>query len=331
MFGNLHNRPMIGRIGPWVLASYGPAMAVTFFAGFAATACLDAYTGQDPLSKFQFYLFVTFPMILLGARTASIMLEWRKLKTAPLQTLFKPGYMLQGGIFGAVASLMIYAWWTGCDFWLLLDVGAFAMPLGEALGRVGCHLYGCCWGRKKEKGWRVVYSHASAKVCRCRPDLQGQGLHPAPLYATLSYGALFLVFLWMVPRLEHSGILASVYLMVHPIARVILEKFRDDDRGKLAGGVTHSNGYSAIMFAGGVVGLVLILSGKTGPFRLAGAQMSMGESLVQVLSNPDILWMLGALAAGAFAAFGVHYKTIGAWLGTHGPKDPPSQTHTHAH
>lgn len=324
MLGNLHNRPMLGRIGPWVLASYGPAMAITFFAGFAATASLDAYTGQDPLIKFHYYLFVTFPMILLGARTASILLEWRELRTKPLQTLFKPGYMLQGGIFGAVASLMIYSWWTGANFWLLLDTAAFAMPLGEALGRVGCHLYGCCWGRKKASGWRVTYSHESAKVCRCRPELRNEGLHPAPLYATLSYGALFFVFLWMVPRLEHAGVLAAVYLIVHPIARVILERFRDDDRGHLPGGVTHSNAYSGIMFAGGLLAIAALAMGQTGPFRLGGVSMSMSQSLVEVLSNTQLLWMLAAVAAGAFVAFGVHYKTIGAWLGSHGPSSRKS-------
>lgn len=319
MLSNLHNRPLIGRIGPWVVATYGPAMGLTFFAGFAAAASLDAYTGQDPLTKFQYYLFVTFPMILFGARATSILLEWRELKQSPLQTLLKPGYMLQGGIFGAVASLMLYACWTGDDFWRLLDVGAFAMPLGEAVGRVGCHLYGCCWGRKKNSGWRVVYSHPCAKVCRCRPDLQGQGLHPAPLYATVIFGALFAVFVWMVPRIEHAGVICSVYLMVHPVIRVILEKFRDDDRGKLAGGMTHSNAYSGIMFAGGLFALFIALGGDAAPFRLGDARLTTLQALEQVMSNMELLLMLMALSAGAFVAFGVHYKKIGAWLGSHGP------------
>lgn len=325
MLGNLHNRPMLGRIGPWVIASYGPAMGLTFFLGFSAALCIDAYTGQDPLTKLEFYLFVTFPMILLGARAASVLLEWRELKTAPLQTLIKPGYMLQGGIFGAVFSLVGYAWWNGEDVLRLMDAGAFAMPLGEALGRVGCHLYGCCWGRRKSSGWTVVYTHDAAKVCRCRPDLQQQGLHPAPLYATIVYGSLFVAFIATLPAIEHAGVLTALYLTLHPIGRVILERFRDDDRGKLAGGVTHSNAYSGIMFSGGVAAAVAVWTGYSGAFRPATVTLSLSEALDVVWGQPLVLGLLFALSTGAFMAFGVHYKQIGSWLGRHEASPAPDR------
>jgi len=41
--------------------------------------------------------------VFIGLRTFSIMLEWRELFRRPMATLLKPGYMLHGGLAGAIA------------------------------------------------------------------------------------------------------------------------------------------------------------------------------------------------------------------------------------
>lgn len=329
----LHNHTVLARIGPWVVATYGPVMALAFALGFGAAAWYDVATGQDPAGKLAYYLFLVLPAILLGCRAASLLLDWPQLLRHPLRTLLKPGYMLQGGIFGAIAALVVMAWWTGTDLLLIMDSGAFAMPFAEALGRIGCHVYGCCWGRPTKAGFGVRYVHDESKVVRCAPHLRGVLLHPSALYATVAYGLVFIGFCWLLPSRPFDGAIAGLYLCIHPPLRLLLERFRDDDRGSLGqSGLTHTNIYSLIMFglglavmavgwtraAGGdpdALSLSLSLSSSlfTGPQHLVAPWSSTWQALVA----SHVAWWLSAIGAVAFAAFGVHYKKVGTWLGSH--------------
>lgn len=63
--------------------------------------------------------------------------------------LFNPnrgGFAFYGGVIGGVVSGGIYAQVRKIPMWKLLDLGAPAIMLGLAIGRVGCFFAGCCHG-----------------------------------------------------------------------------------------------------------------------------------------------------------------------------------------
>ena len=87
------------------------------------------------------------------------------------------------------------------------------LPLGEAIGRVGCHFGGCCFGAAASVPW-AVHQH-------------GAWRHPAQLYAVGIALALFAILWRLRDRLPREGDLFRVYLLLYAIGRFTLEFFRD--------------------------------------------------------------------------------------------------------
>jgi prolipoprotein diacylglyceryltransferase len=204
-------------------------------------------------------LFFVIPSILMVSRVTSILLEWRELFRRPLQTLLKPGYMLHGGIFGGMMAMLGYSIASGAPLPALLDAMGFAMPLGEAMCRLGCFVYGCCWGKPTESRFGVAYTNPHSKVIRFQPHLQGVKIHPTQIYALTAHLIQFTIFYALLPYKAFDGMFAALYLITHPMIRIVLERFRQDDRGKL-GKLTHSNIYSFMMIAIGLMVLAYGLS-----------------------------------------------------------------------
>lgn len=316
MLWNLHNRTVLARIGNWVIATYGVFMALAFFFGFGTGVWYTGMAGQDPVARLQFYLFGVAPAVLIGARAASVLLDWRELFRRPVQTLVKPGYMLHGGIFGGAVAFVTFAFATGTSALSLLDAACFGLPLGEAIARIGCYVYGCCWGKPTGSSYGVRYTSCSSKVVRCAPELCGVRIHPTQLYGTIAYFSLFALLYVMLPYKPFDGALAATYLVLHPITRVILERFREDDRGRVIGPITHTHLYSFAMI---VAGLAIAATQWTGG---ANTALDIDYRLVHVVFDPALLVWLFPIAALAFMAFGVHYKKVGSWLGNH---DKPAE------
>ena len=305
---DFHNKTILFRIGDWIVVTYGLLAAFAFMVGFSAGIWFDAMTGQNIALKTRFYLFFFMPAVLMGCRAFSILLEWRELFRRPLQTLVKPGYMFHGGFFAALAALYGYSHFSGVNYWLLLDAGAFAVPLGEALCRLGCYVYGCCWGRPTSGRVGVRYTSPHAKVVRCAPHLHGVKLHPAQVYALVAHLLQFAVLYVLLPYRTFDGMITLLFLITHPIIRFTMEYYRQDDRGTI-GTFTHSNLYSAIMIMIGVVGL-FILGGGNAPLT----PIDMSIRYVHVITDPSVFGWLAGIGAVCFLAYGVHFKKVGSWL-----------------
>jgi len=309
---DFHNRTVLFRVGNWLFTTYAFLAGAAFFSGFAVALWYNAMTGTDVHQISKLYLFVLIPGILVGLRSFSVMLEWRELFRRPLQTLVKPGYMLHGGIAGGTVMLIVIANIMGVPILRILDAPAFSMPLGEAIARLGCFVYGCCWGRPTTSRFGVRYTSKESKVVRCAPHLENVKIHPAQLYALVIYLALFAVFYAILPYLPFDGFLAAMYLIVHSVIRMSLEYFRQDDRGKLWGKLTHTNLYSGIMIFSGLA--VLVWGYTSGAATHQTVDMS--YRLIHLLSDWSIFPWIAIYGLVFGAAYGLHYKKVGSWLST---------------
>lgn len=309
---NAHNHTVLFRLGGAVVATYGPVMGLALFFGFAQGAWYLGYSGGDAGWMARYSLLAVFPAVVIGCRLASLMLDLDELKSNPVRALLKPGFMLQGGIIGGATAMLIGAYRQGIDPLLLLDTAAFTMPLSEALGRLGCHVYGCCWGRPTRIFPGLRYTDRESKVLRCRPELHDVPLHAAPLYTSMVSLALLAAFAVMLEMPRNLGVFAGVYLCVHPILRFGLEHFRDDDRGRF-GSLTHSKLYAILLFMAGCI--VLFISHTRG----IPAQINTAVSFWQVVRAQ--FWPLFGIAVAGFFVFGVHRGRVGTWLGNHDAAD----------
>jgi prolipoprotein diacylglyceryltransferase len=236
------------------------------------------------------------------------MLEWRELFRKPMQTLLKPGYMLHGGIFGGMMAMAGYSMATGLSMPALFDAAGFAMPLGEAICRLGCYVYGCCWGKPTGNNFGVRYTSIHSKVVRFRPDLHGVKIHPTQIYALTAHLIQFTIFYALLPYKLFDGMFAALYLITHPLIRFALERFRQDDRGKV-GSWTHTNIYSLVMI---VLGLAMLAYGLSS--ASTNLPINVQFRFIHTLTwGPAIPYFIFTFIA-ACAAFGVHYKAVGSWI-----------------
>ncbi len=310
MFGflrNFHNRTILFRLGNWIFTTYAFLAGTAFGLAVSVALWFDAMTGQDVVLKSKFYLLVLAPLVLVGLRSFSIILEWRELFRRPLATIVKPGYMLHGGIAGGAVAMWIFHAQYGGNLLLLVDAACFVLPLGEAVARLGCYVYGCCWGRPTNSSFGVRYTSPDAKVVRCAPHLHGVKIHPAQLYALVVYAAMFVAFYALLPYRTFDGMYAALYFIGHSITRFSLEYFREDDRGKLIGPFTHTNFYSALMVVAGVAALYFGMGHVATP-------VDMSVRYIHTVQNWATTGWVALFGLVFGLAYGVHYKKVGQWI-----------------
>ena len=94
------------------------------------------------------------------------------------------------------------------------DAWAVALPVGQAIGRVGCFLEGCCYGAPSDVAWAV--------------ELGGVHRHPAPLYEAGLDLLLAGVLLAVRGRTGPPGQLFRLYLVGYAVIRLSMEPLRGD-------------------------------------------------------------------------------------------------------
>lgn len=192
----------------------------------------------------------------VGARLFHILYEnFDYYRENPERVLYfwEGGFVYYGGALLAALSAAIFLFIKSPkNLESYFDLFAPVMSLSYILGRFGCFLTGCCYGKACELPWAVG------------------GLHPTQLYAIIfEVGALILILglekqkpqerKWAV--LQKQGAVFYIWLVLHGIGRLIMEHFRDDFRGP-AVGLSISSWISFIL-----IGLATYLLFRKAPLR----------------------------------------------------------------
>jgi len=156
-----------------------------------------------------------------------------------------PGLSSMGGIAGALLAAVVVAHPLGLTRRELLDAIAPGALVGFAIGRVGCFLAGCCYGRPTTLAWGVV-------VTALGPPAR----HPVqPIEA-----ALDLAVAWWSGRARRCGGAAGRAMIGYALARVLVEPLRDPVSADVVARLLPSAVYwCAIALV--VMGLVLLRRG----------------------------------------------------------------------
>ena len=138
-----------------------------------------------------------------------------------------------GGLVVAVGATLIAVRRRGLDGWLMGDIAAPAIALGQSIGRLGCFAAGCCYGGPCTLPWAVTFTDSRAHEITGVP--LNQPLHPTQLYHAFSDFGLFLVLLWTAANKRFRGQVLLIYLILYAALRGWIEIYRNDDRGEFAG------------------------------------------------------------------------------------------------
>jgi phosphatidylglycerol:prolipoprotein diacylglycerol transferase len=177
-----------------------------------------------------------------------------------LKDLARAGGVFYGGLIGAVLGTAILLRKRGIPFFTFADSAAPSIALGQFLGRVGCLLAGCCWGRHCELPWAITFSDPKANENVGVP--LGIPLHPTQIYEAV--GTLVLCLLLLVfERRRYSGETFVRYLFGYAILRFTIEIFRGDPRGSVFGVMSTSQFIALCLVA--TAAAIWALRRKTAP------------------------------------------------------------------
>jgi len=135
---------------------YGVMLMLATVAGVALAAYRAWQCGLDPETIYSL-AFVMFIAGIIGARLFFVVEYWNQdfspertgSAMATLQAIFnvpKGGLVVYGSVLFGVPAGVWYCFRRGLPALAVGDIIAPSMVLGQALGRIGCFLNGCCFG-----------------------------------------------------------------------------------------------------------------------------------------------------------------------------------------
>lgn len=159
------------------------------------------------------------------------------------------GYVFYGGLLLCIPTGIWYVKRNGLQVWDVGDLAGFGVPFGQALGRLGCLLAGCCFGGvtdgplgmsfpRHSPAWKHhLESHlidASAAV--------SLPVHPTQLYEAIACGLITAFGVWRYRRGRHfRGELFFQYVALYGVFRFLIEYVRADERGAWMGGLVSTS------------------------------------------------------------------------------------------
>ena len=235
--------PVAGSRAPGVVVGAWPTMVgLGFLLGLLVQGLLARVHG---LSTGPVLLLALVAGILgvLGAKA-----YYRVTHVREVATSWLAGLSVQGFVIVATGVFVVGGRLEGMDIGHLLDATIPALLVGQAVGRLGCLLAGCCSGRPTTRHWAIWSSDRTIGTRRL----------PVQVLESSSAGALALVtglIAWRTPP-EHAGFLFLAGLAAYVLVRQILFPLRGLPRATRYGRAVMLVVAPAVI-AGSIAGLVL--------------------------------------------------------------------------
>lgn len=207
--------PVAVSIGPLDVRWYG-IMVVLAVVAVIAIALLEAR--RVGVSEEHIYSIALWAIIggVIVSRLVHVIDRWDYYVAHPGQIVGFAGLTIYGAVIGALLAVLIYTWVNKLSFWQLADVVAPGALLGQAIGRIGCIINGCCFGLENPPSWAgaIVYTHDNHALFGTPASVP---LYPTQIYHMLWNLVAFVVIWLLRRRLKPQGSLFLAYLALYAV------------------------------------------------------------------------------------------------------------------
>ncbi|MES1204587.1 MAG: prolipoprotein diacylglyceryl transferase [Pseudomonadota bacterium] len=160
------------------------------------------------------------------------------------------GLVFYGGIIATGLVVLLFCRREGWSFWRLGDLAAPTLAIGHVLGRIGCFLAGCCFGKTCPAPFgvsfpmpSVAYQELQAVGVVSAGDARTPTLHATQLYEAAGELAIFGLLLLLRRKWragaggddragghqdQRGGLLLLTYAACYATLRFLIEMFRGD-------------------------------------------------------------------------------------------------------
>jgi phosphatidylglycerol---prolipoprotein diacylglyceryl transferase len=264
--------PILFRIGSWPVYSYGVLLALAYLAALQMIVVRGRRAGLDSarLTDVGIYLIIA---ALIGAKLMLIAVDFDYFRNQPREilSLVRAGGVFYGGLIAAFFTGLWLIQRYKLPLWTTADLIAPGIALGHIVGRFGCLLAGCCYGRPTDVAWAITFIDPVA-ASNVGTPLQVP-LHPTQLYDA-GAEAIILVALLFTERRGRTfpGRTFWLYMLLYAISRYVIEIYRGDERGMILGLSTSQ--FVSVVIVPVSLAMLWWLRAKTPEVNVPGARLA---------------------------------------------------------
>lgn len=182
-------------------------------------------------SKVLIYLILVYLVQHYGGSTLPGLYWWQRRGTFPGMDFFNKGRYFHSTVLSALIFTILYAKVIRFSPLRLLDHFAIGATIMSAIGRVGCFLSGCCYGKETELPWGVHFPRVNGYV------------HPTQVYHGLFEALLLTPFLlFLLAKSKKNGTVFWSFVCIYSLFRFLIEFLRTNPQAWI--GLTHAQLFS---------------------------------------------------------------------------------------
>lgn len=290
--------PIFLQVGPIKIYYYGLMYAISFFLGVEIAKKIAKSRGVKS-EVIDNYAIVAMISGLLGGRLYYVLfnLNYYSNHLSEVLAVWKGGMAIHGGIIGGIIGTLIYGKIKGINSFLLGDIAAGPLFLGQALGRIGNLMNGEIHGVPTFTPWNIIFTwqpkfslwyseylimplEAQFKFKNLVPwgitfpisspggsEFPNLALHPAMIYESiLNLLGFFTVLLLLRKKQWKAGTVWWSYVIMYSLIRVFVSFFRAEDLMILGFRAPHFTSFLMILISGIIIKIINKDKGKKTKF-----------------------------------------------------------------
>jgi phosphatidylglycerol:prolipoprotein diacylglycerol transferase len=225
--------PILFEVRGWPIYTYGVLLAAAYLAGLQLAVVRARKFGLDGARVMDLGIYLIIAA-LVGAKVMLVATDFDAFKANPreLLSLVRAGGVFYGGLVAATIVGFVLVGRYKLPAWRTADAIAPGIALGHVVGRFGCLMAGCCYGRQTDVPWAITFTDPAATLNAGTP--LGVPLHPTQLYDAGAEMVILIILLVSEKRgRPFAGRTFWLYMLLYAISRYIIEIYRGDDRGTI--------------------------------------------------------------------------------------------------
>lgn len=202
------------QIGKFKIMTFPCILLLAFFVCLIAMIFIEKYQYEYLISVQRMFLSVLV-MSGIGGKTLYLISMLCQGEKEYLHLI--NGFVFYGGLIGAFIGIVMWCKKHHKNILIYTDIFVSVLPLGQAVGRIGCYFNGCCYG-KNYNGILAVEYIIEGKKCKVFPTW------------FIEAGVCLMIYVAMhFINKEMEGLKTAIYIMVYAVSRFIIEFYRGDE------------------------------------------------------------------------------------------------------
>jgi len=236
------------KIGEFKIYSYGVMMVLGYFfvLGFVYYNAYKIDMDQNDAVDLTIFTFISG---ILGSRIIYVLLNLKKYNSfLDIFEFQKGGLSWHGGLLGGILAILIYCWIKKYNPFKALDLLMTPTIFGLGIGRIGCFLNGCCYGKPTSVPWAMTFPAHKHPI----------PVHPTQLYEMILDFVVFFFLLYWWKKRKFNGENSLMMLGLYSVVRFAVEFFRYNSPNQMIAGISLAQWVSVALFIVIISAIIII-------------------------------------------------------------------------